>query len=219
MPNWCYNTLTITGKPKALNKLVKEIQVTEYQVDKELLPEVTKFSFQKVIPMPKDLLENGGWYNWRVSNWGTKWSADVQYETIDMWENGEIFIDFNTAWSPAIPIIETLSKNNPKLTFFWRFNEESNAYWGIHKIKNGKYLESAEGEFNTCAEYNEFGLTHHICKMCDEWLDECNNSNEQEFVCESCTKEKEKMEMQLNDIDEGLWEGETNEATQKENAI
>ena len=33
MPNWVYNTLEIVGKPKALNKMLKQIEVTQREVD------------------------------------------------------------------------------------------------------------------------------------------------------------------------------------------
>ena len=104
MPNWCYNEMTITGKPKDIHKLIKQVKDDE-----------SVFSFEKVIPMPKS--EKDNWYNWRVANWGTKWNADIQYETLDQWENGEIFIEFNTAWDTPMPIIKKLSEQNPKLTF------------------------------------------------------------------------------------------------------
>ena len=82
MPNWCYNTLTITGKSKDLHKLVKQVKDDE-----------RVFSFEKIIPMPESEMPN--WYEWRCANWNTKWNADIQYNTFDLWESGEIKIEFN----------------------------------------------------------------------------------------------------------------------------
>jgi len=207
MPNWCYNEMTITGKPKDIHKLIKQVKDDE-----------SVFSFEKVIPMPKS--EKDNWYKWRVANWGTKWNADIQYETFDQWENGEVFIEFNTAWDTPMPIIKKLSEQNPKLTFSFRVHEESNAFWQTYTMRNGNSKDFAEGEFSTCAEYNEFGLTHHNCEICDEWVDECNNSNENKFVCSSCQAELDTTEAQLNEMESELWEGEiTDETSAKENAI
>lgn len=217
MPNWCYNTLTITGKPKALNKMLKQVKVDKNRVDDFNENQETIFSFNKVIPMPES--EKDNWYEWRVQNWGTKWNADVQYETTDQWENGEVFIEFNTAWAMPIPVLETLSKQHPTLTFFMRAYEESYAFWQIFTLKNGNYKEFSEGEFESCAEFNEFGLTHHECEVCQEWLDECDNSNKREVLCSTCQNELELTEAQLNELDEELWKGEINEATEKENAV
>ena len=204
MPNWVYNTLEIQGKPKALNKMLKQIEVTESEVDNFNENQPTKFSFSKVIPMP--ISEKDNWYNWRVANWGTKWNADIQYETTDNWESGSVMVEFNTAWSPAIPIIETLSKQHPTLTFFWKYNEESSAFWGKHIIKNGKYLESYDGEFNNCYEYNEFGLIHHECLVCENWVDECNNSDVKEIeICSECKAEAEALNKEIDELDKELW--------------
>ena len=193
MPNWCYNTLAISGEPKQLNKFVKELEVTESEESD--LSEASKFSFDKVIPQPDNLNDN--WYEWRIGNWGTKWNADVQYENFDQWESGDISIDFNTAWSAPMPILKKLVEMYPKLTFNWRCYEESHAFWGIGEGVKGK-LEVEWGNFNTCKEYNDFGLTHHICTGCDEWLDEwCDNSNTQKGLCDECAPKIEANEEEL----------------------
>ena len=202
MPNWCYNEMTITGKPKDIHKLIK--QVRENNVDNLNENQPTIFSFHNVIPMPDS--EKDNWYNWRVANWGTKWNADVQYDTFDQWENGEVFIEFNTAWDTPMPIIKKLSEQNPKLTFSLRVHEESNAFWQIYTMRNGKSKDFQDGGFNTCAEFEQFGLDqHHTCKICDEWIDECDNSNEREIVCSQCKE----MDKEIETIDQELW-GEIN---------
>lgn len=205
MPNWCYNTLTISGEPKQLNKLLKKIEVTKSEATHH--EKKTKFSFNNVIPMPTELYENEGWYSWRNANWGTKWNANVEYETTSNWENGEVVIEFNTAWSPPDPIIKTLVKEFPKLYFHHRYYEESNAYWGSFSYDKGECVERYEGEFKTCAEFNEFGLTHHICKICENYLHEyCNHSDKQEVdMCNECKDQQEQQDLELSELDKELW--------------
>ena len=135
------------------------------------------------------------------------YSRDIgQYENFDEWESGRVYFDFNTAWSPAEPIVLEVSRQHPTLSFFWRYYEESYAFWGNHEIKNGKYLSQCESEFNSCVEYNDFGLTHHECLTCENWVDECNNSNEREIeMCESCQHEKENTEKEIAELEQELW--------------
>ncbi len=96
MPNWCSNTIEITG-PKAKIKALWEQAQKDEESGGGLLNAMN--------PMPK--FDNDGndtmpnWWNWRVSNWGTKWevsseglsySEDDDTATISGW--------FDSAWSP-----------------------------------------------------------------------------------------------------------------------
>jgi len=51
------------------------------------------------------------WYDFNISNWGTKWNA---YEQKMLAPN---ILYFETAWSPPCPVIEELSQMFPKLKF------------------------------------------------------------------------------------------------------
>lgn len=210
MPNWVFNTLEINGEPKEVNKLLKKIERTKSEETLNHSP--TKFAFNNVIPEPKEKLENGEWYEWRISNWGTKWEgANVELNDENSWEKGYARFTFDTAWSPAIPIVETLAKEFPKLTFFWEFYEESYAYWGEYNYAKGKLDDMFEGDFKTCAEHNRFGLTHHRCKMCENYLDECSGTDEWEVeACAECSATKNQLDKEIAELDEQLWEGEIN---------
>ena len=193
MPNWCYNTLQISGKSKDLHKFVKQVKDDE-----------RVFSFEKIIPMPES--EKDNWYNWRCANWNTKWNADEQDNNFSEWESENIFIDFNTAWSIPEPILLAVSKQNPKLYFEFRSYEESHAFWQVADIQKGEYVFNSEGEFNTCAEYQEFNLMHHSCKVCENWVDECDNSDTNEIdICSECKTEKENVEQELDELEKELW--------------
>ena len=62
------------------------------------------------------------WYDWRISNWGTKWNA---YETdIDCPCDGSIELHFQTANDGVIPIIEKLVEMFPNLEFFYKYADE-----------------------------------------------------------------------------------------------
>ena len=46
------------------------------------------------------------WYDWRLQNWGTKWNACNVEITRD--DEDYLEIRFDTAWSPAQPVIEKI---------------------------------------------------------------------------------------------------------------
>lgn len=61
------------------------------------------------------------WYDWRISNWGTKWNA---YETdIDSCD-GSVEIYFCTANNGVVPIIKKLVEKYPHLEFIYKFADE-----------------------------------------------------------------------------------------------
>jgi hypothetical protein len=115
MPNWCNNTITISGPKDKITKLYNDAKA-----ENGLL--------QAMVPMPKELegttspaptegepqpLIDGfdNWYDWRVANWGSKW--DVDMDGIELSEDGTTISGwFDSAWSPPIDAYATyLDKN------------------------------------------------------------------------------------------------------------
>lgn len=212
MPNWCSNELTIVGKPKMLNKLLKQIATTQSEGDEAL------FDFEKVVPMPT----GADWYEWRVENWGTKWNAsDVMFlndgewsEKYDdtCWEGGDLVINFQTAWSPPVPVLSQLSKDNPKVTITHKFTEEGMAFYGTYIYRKGIPEVVLQGSFEKgtpCEIYREYygDNYHHSCDQCHEQF-ECDG--EPQDLCVEC-------EAELLTTDTELW-GETNEVQAQSNA-
>lgn len=63
------------------------------------------------------------WYDWSITHWGTKW--DACRPTLEHHEGGVAVINFETAWSPATPVILAMSVKFPDLTFEASFDEEA----------------------------------------------------------------------------------------------
>lgn len=59
------------------------------------------------------------WFDWCCRNWGTKWNACNAEWDLD---NGTLV--FQTAWSPPIPVIETLAEKYPDIEFTHRWADE-----------------------------------------------------------------------------------------------
>ena len=112
MPNWCNNTITIQGPTDTLKPLWDEAQKTGLLQAMKPMPkeleDTTSPAPQEGEPQPLvDGFDN--WYDWRVSNWGTKW--DVDTDGLEYTDNGDgtavISGYFESAWSPPIDAYQT----------------------------------------------------------------------------------------------------------------
>lgn len=96
----------------------------------------------------------GDWYEWCIANWGTKWEAcdpEVRENTIV----------FETAWSPATPIVEKLAKMFPQLNFLYKYFEPGVNLAGINNYAQGNCLSCTSYDYNEEAYIklgNEFGF-------------------------------------------------------------
>jgi hypothetical protein len=92
MPNWCYNSVTISHEDKTkVDELVAVLSSEKAEL------------FMHLHPRPTDQEEN--WYEWNCDNWGTKWDIT----THDWGRDGnEVTLNFDTAWSPPIALYEFL---------------------------------------------------------------------------------------------------------------
>ena len=139
MPNWCSNEVTIEGTKEDMAKFVEEC-FTDFKGTPVL-------DFNKVMPEPdydqpqKDGTHNNGvqkelhdvmpdWWNWRNTNWGTKWNLvpDPEgnltgYEVVGQ-DDGFIQLEFETAWSPPNGIYNEIWAKYPDLTVNWFYRED-----------------------------------------------------------------------------------------------
>ena len=148
MPNYCNNVVEIRGPQKVVKALV------DHRLD-----------FMKIYPYPKDLdivagrsgaddspeqkalvaaeesnLKKYGyknWYDWCVSEWGTKWNAggsDNADMQIDFDEDGDDSIalfQFDTAWAPALGVMQKLMDTHPELSIECRYHEPGVGFFGV----------------------------------------------------------------------------------------
>lgn len=148
MPNWCENTLTITG-----NKELKKMDIARFfSVARD---GDTLISFNKLFPLPKelegtekvspsipnqDLIDKYGadnWYDWCIKNWGTKWEPDsIHYVTL----RNKVIIQFRTAWSPPVKLFEKVSMKFSGLKFRLEYGEYMMGFRGTIVFKNGKVI-------------------------------------------------------------------------------
>ena len=139
MPNWCSNEVEIYGEKEDIAKFVEEC-FTDFKGTPVL-------DFAKVMPEPdydqpqKDGTHNNGvqkelhdvmpdWWNWRNTNWGTKWNLvpDPEgnltgYEVVGQ-DDGFIQLEFETAWSTPAGIYDTIFVKYTDLTVNWFYRED-----------------------------------------------------------------------------------------------
>ena len=124
MPNHCFNTLTVEG-PKSI-VIIDSLFDDKHNVDFNnviKMPEQLDIGAVPLKPnetMLKNKKETGyySWCDWSIENWGTKWNA---YESRRVGDNT---VEFLTAWSPPIPVIEELSKKYPDHVFKLSYRDE-----------------------------------------------------------------------------------------------
>ena len=95
-----------------------------------------KVGFQDPCPthgMPSFSNHPDNWYNWNISHWGTKWSAsEVWHDRTDDGSTiaGQTNYGFDTAWSPAEPVVAALAEKFPTLRIAHRYCEAGMGYAG-----------------------------------------------------------------------------------------
>jgi len=127
MPNWCGNTMTITGEPDKVNKFIEDF---------------TKEGFACVGDYPNIADENDtGWYEWRIANWSTKWN--LSKDDIEILQNnpGIFSVFFYTAWRDPEGFIKKAS-NIYGITIENRFEEPGMCFYGYYKVIKGIIKEN-----------------------------------------------------------------------------
>ena len=115
MPNWCNNTITLTGpkekitaiyaKAKKDDALLQQLKPMPEALDGTTSPAPKEGKVQPLV----DGFDN--WYDWRVQNWGTKW--DVDMEGLELSDDGTTITGwFDSAWAPPIHAYEYFLTDN-----------------------------------------------------------------------------------------------------------
>lgn len=140
MPNWCNNSITISGSTDTIKQLWDDAHVGD---DFGLL--------NAMVPMPKELDDTTkgtdgdalNWYDWRVTNWGTKW--DVSDEGLEYVDNGDgtsvIQGWFDSAWGPPIEAYNTFLDDMDGCSIEATYEEGGMDFAGIYTDGDDQYME------------------------------------------------------------------------------
>lgn len=148
MPNWCNNTLDVSGPKEDIKKYLEAVKTQEEQYD----------LISRIVPLPAGSTEDREFgsvftddgYNKAIELWGSKW-ADC-----DTYLNGStdeyLGFSFQSAWGPPIAGFVNVSKLYPTLSFSLLFDEPGIGFRGRVGIKNGEIVED-EGEDSWGIDY------------------------------------------------------------------
>ena len=185
MPNWCFNSLEVTGPELACFR-------------ENVRSETSEFSFNSLMPCPefegikeeelKKILsdtqiselifaENGevDWYTFCCNKWGTKWDAkDVDI----IYDSNYIKYMFQTAWGPPEPWLIKISRMYD-CKFEMVAYEYGCNFWCELIIDDGEILENrsmtirekVEEEFLDTYDYDEV-KRKFLCKLSEIEYDE-----------------------------------------------
>ena len=158
MPNWCSNTLHISGDAGKVKSFFNN----------GIKDNVWKMSLY--FPMPieletttspskesnEDLIKRFGhdnWYDWRCENYGTKWDADSD-------NYGDDYIHFETAWSPPLPWLQKVAKDYPELTFRLDYSEEGMQFGGTCVALHIDGEFASANQFCDLVMQDEYGVSY-----------------------------------------------------------
>lgn len=145
MPNWCNNNVEITGPAKTINA----IWTAATAEGSGLL--------DAMVPMPEELKDtvkgsNGdavNWYDWAVSNWGTKWDVDTEgLEYVDN-KDGTATISgyFDSAWAPPIGAYNRFLEANEECSIQASYYEGGMDFGGFYDNGDEEHLEDIREEY------------------------------------------------------------------------
>jgi hypothetical protein len=152
MPNWVTNKVVIIGKAERITEIVALMKGKEN----------SNFDFNKVIPMPVELVGtrspslktdpfliakygSDNWYDWCCKNWGTKWNASAEAEPHLNAKGTRLTYFFATAWSTPAPVLEKLAEKFPDVKIkVWYADEDRGNNVGWYTFNKGVLDDEAE---------------------------------------------------------------------------
>ena len=177
MPNWCNNNISISGPVETIKQLWEDANL-EGEAGGLL---------NAMVPMPVELRDtvkgsNGdavNWYDWAVSNWGTKW--DVDTEGLEFTDNGdgtaEITGWFESAWAPPIEAYNRFLDDMSNCSIDASYHEPGMDFAGFYVDGDDDYLDNLHEEFKLPEDersnlYNRLDEEYNLSENYDMWDEE-----------------------------------------------
>lgn len=175
MPNWCDCEVTIKGRPTVLKGLVDKVcsadetsgqlildtnKIIPYPEEYRIPDEAHEKWFNahynqekhtlegNLDEAPKDGFNNGG-YDWCIKHWGTKWGichCELLASELDG-KVGTLKYNFDTAWSPPLPLMKALSEMFPDVTVSISYWECGAGFRGRIRYRKGECISKMRADY------------------------------------------------------------------------
>jgi hypothetical protein len=187
MPNWCENTLRVTGHITEIEKFKISVQSDDRWLDFEKVisnqksKENLKNIWDNMPQKEKNIYINFEvfWFNkegydWNNTNWGTKWNPDTpEPEQVGDDSIVSLYYAFATAWSPSLKVTRELIKQYPKLYFNHTFEEWGMCFAGV-----------LEGKHGTITQEENWTINVVECPKCEQVV--TKKAFDKEYKCQDC---------------------------------
>jgi len=161
MPNWCSNSITISGPTETIQQLWEDAK-TANNGEFGLL--------EAMAPI-------GEWdYGTAVETWGTKW--DISDEGLEFVDNGdgtaEITGYFDSAWAPPIEAYNRFLDDMSNCSIDASYHEPGMDFAGFYVDGDDDYLENLHEEFKLPEDersdlYNRLDEEYNLSENYDMW--------------------------------------------------
>lgn len=189
MPNWCDNTISISGNADAIKNL-KGYVGRPLTLDGEEVKEPL-YSLYNIMPstpdatpvlgeMSKSQGHDDSYHN-NINSWGTKWDVCGNVY-MNNYKEGDEFLSysFDSAWSPPTPTTQRLSETFPELIIVHTYYETGCDFWGIETYEAGEMTDEVGGTFDHSA-WERLGLD---CYHCEQYAEDPEEN--EEYLYDDC---------------------------------
>jgi len=196
MPNWCDNTVSITGTEEVIKRLEEFVGRPVVSHGEKVDEPV--FALGNIKPSTPDLdpkyamfpsKGDDDWWSNNVNSWGTKW--DVFGEGVGKSRNnGSVSYSFSSAWSPPTPVIERLAEIFPEVRIEFKYMETGMDFWGVEIYENGELVSEEGGSINHKA-YEV--MEYDGCYACQSYEEEGESEEYFEYLHDDCPPKVERL--------------------------
>jgi hypothetical protein len=160
MPNWCDNTINISGDQETIKNLKEFVGRPIKRTIEGTVEEIANpiFSLYNITAPTKDAEPRIGeafrsqgdddWYHNHINSWGTKWDVCGEDSVWFSESDGSLSYSFQSAWSPPDLAIAKLAEVFPTISIEHVYNETGMGFWGIMTYKNGELFDEDNGEID-----------------------------------------------------------------------
>jgi hypothetical protein len=156
MPNHVECRLRIHGKKSQIHNFFLTVEGPEQLIEADkIIPYPQKYKDQDEKAKKHNQLVdktgkgrripdgyNSGGYEWCIKNWGTKWGM-YDFDQVQYFTKSAV-VNFQTAWSPPIPLITKLGEMFPELKFTLRYWEGGMGFQGVYQVQGSNVLLEAD---------------------------------------------------------------------------